>query len=57
MWLGLKQEEVSKIPRDMKAKLLQLATKFPVVSVTGPRQSGKSTLIKKRVAYVRVSIV
>ncbi len=34
------------ILRDMKTKLLQLATKFPVVSVTGPRQSGKSTLIK-----------
>ena len=34
------------ILRDMKKKLLQLATKFPVVSVTGPRQSGKSTLIK-----------
>ena len=34
------------ISRDMKRKLTQLATKFPVVSVTGPRQSGKSTLIK-----------
>lgn len=34
------------ISRDMAEKLLQLATKFPVVSVTGPRQSGKSTLIK-----------
>lgn len=34
------------IPRDMKQKLSRLATKFPVVSVTGPRQSGKTTLIK-----------
>lgn len=34
------------IPRDMESKLLQLAERFPVVSVTGPRQSGKSTLIR-----------
>ncbi len=34
------------IQRTMKSKLLQLASKFPVVSVTGPRQSGKSTLIQ-----------
>lgn len=43
---GLKRDDCPMIPRDMKQKLLQLATKFPVVSVTGPRQSGKSTLIK-----------
>ncbi|MFR3451833.1 MAG: AAA family ATPase [Collinsella sp.] len=41
------------ILRDMKKKLLQLATKFPVVSVTGPRQSGKSTLIKARSPRIR----
>lgn len=34
------------IQRQMEAKLAQLATKFPIVSVTGPRQSGKSTLIR-----------
>lgn len=34
------------IKRELKDKLLQLSTKFPVVSVTGPRQSGKTTLIK-----------
>ena len=41
------------ILRDMKKKLLQLATKFPVVSVTGP-QSGKSTLIKTRSPRTRI---
>jgi predicted AAA+ superfamily ATPase len=34
------------IKRELKDKLLQLSTKFPVVSVTGPRQSGKTTLIR-----------
>ena len=34
------------IPRLLSEKVLYLATKFPVVSVTGPRQSGKTTLIK-----------
>jgi uncharacterized protein len=34
------------IKRELQDKLLKLATKFPVVSVTGPRQSGKTTLIK-----------
>ena len=35
------------IKRDLEKKLLNLAKWFPVVSVTGPRQSGKSTLVKK----------
>ena len=34
------------IERDITAKLLQLSGKFPVVSLTGPRQSGKTTLLK-----------
>lgn len=34
------------IPRFLSEKVLYLATKFPIVSVTGPRQSGKTTLIK-----------
>jgi len=34
------------IRRYLSDKLLLLASKFPVVSVTGPRQSGKTTLIK-----------
>lgn len=34
------------IERKIKNELLRLAKYFPVVSVTGPRQSGKTTLIK-----------
>jgi predicted AAA+ superfamily ATPase len=34
------------IPRVLQAKLLALARKFPVVTVTGPRQSGKTTLCR-----------
>jgi len=35
------------IQREIKDKLLQLCVKFPVVSLTGPRQSGKTTLLKE----------
>ena len=35
------------IQREIKDKLLQLSKKFPVVSLTGPRQSGKTTLLKE----------
>lgn len=34
------------IERELKAKLKQLATKYPIVTLTGPRQSGKSTLLR-----------
>ena len=34
------------IKRELGDKVLALAEKFPVVSITGPRQSGKSTLAK-----------
>ena len=34
------------IEREMKPKLIELAGKFPVVYVTGPRQSGKTTLVR-----------
>ncbi len=34
------------IKRLLEDKIVQLAEKFPVVSVTGPRQSGKTTLIR-----------
>ncbi|WEV65410.1 ATP-binding protein [Bifidobacterium sp. ESL0764] len=33
-------------PRKLEPLLKKMATWFPVVSVTGPRQSGKSTLVK-----------
>lgn len=34
------------IPRDAESTLRTLASGFPVVAVTGPRQSGKSTLVR-----------
>lgn len=34
------------IPRLLAPKLLQLAQGFPVLTLTGPRQSGKSTLVR-----------
>ncbi|MDD3407293.1 MAG: hypothetical protein PHP13_04345 [Methanomicrobium sp.] len=34
------------IKREAEEKLKQLADGFPAVSVTGPRQSGKTTLVK-----------
>lgn len=35
------------IKRHAEATLLQLAREYPVVAVTGPRQSGKTTLVRK----------
>ncbi len=43
------------IPRRLEPKLRELARYYPVVAVTGPRQSGKTTLCKKvfpKKAYV-----
>lgn len=34
------------IPRDLHGKLVAMTGKFPIVSLTGPRQSGKSTLVR-----------
>ena len=34
------------IQRTLSEKLLSLARQFPVVTVTGPRQSGKTTLTR-----------
>ena len=34
------------IARTIQKKILYLSTKFPFVLVTGPRQSGKSTLVR-----------
>lgn len=34
------------IERTLEKRLLELASKYPVVTLTGPRQSGKSTLLK-----------
>lgn len=34
------------IPRILSTKIVELSHKFPIVTLTGPRQSGKSTLLK-----------
>ena len=34
------------IPRQLSNQILNDATKYPVISITGPRQSGKTTLVK-----------
>ena len=34
------------IERNLETRLLELASAMPVVAVTGPRQSGKTTLFK-----------
>ena len=34
------------IAREMAAKLRELVTQYPVISVSGPRQSGKTTLVR-----------
>ena len=36
------------IPRDISSALADRLSKFPVVTITGPRQSGKSTLLKEK---------
>ena len=35
-----------RVSREAKDKVIYFATKYPVVTLTGPRQSGKSTLLK-----------
>jgi uncharacterized protein len=35
------------IPRHASPRLLRLLATFPVVTITGPRQSGKTTLVRK----------
>nr|CAA6830038.1 MAG: conserved hypothetical protein [uncultured Thiotrichaceae bacterium] len=34
------------IPRELTQTLQRLATSFPIITVTGPRQSGKTTLVR-----------
>jgi predicted AAA+ superfamily ATPase len=38
--------ELPMIPRTLTAKLTALAQKFQVITLTGPRQSGKTTLVR-----------
>ena len=34
------------VDREVSQKVLQFATQYPVITITGPRQSGKTTLCK-----------
>jgi len=34
------------IQRDLHQKITQLRGKFPILTLTGPRQTGKTTLLK-----------
>ena len=40
------QKEMEMIQRTLGVKLKKAATQYPVVTLTGPRQSGKTTLVK-----------
>lgn len=45
------------IERQLSSKLRQLADQFPIVTLTGPRQSGKSTLLRNQFPdYTYVSL-
>jgi predicted AAA+ superfamily ATPase len=35
------------LPRQMETELVRAATLYPVVTLTGPRQAGKTTLVRK----------
>ena len=41
------------IYRTLQPKIIELASKFPVITLTGPRQSGKSTLLKECFPHYR----
>lgn len=34
------------IKREIRSKLIELSNKYPIITITGPRQSGKTTLVK-----------
>ncbi len=45
------------IPRELTSKIIELLDKFPIIAITGPRQSGKTTLskmIKSNYKYVNL---
>ena len=45
------------IPRELTSKIAELLNKFPIIAITGPRQSGKTTLskmIKPNYKYVNL---
>jgi hypothetical protein len=55
----LSNKDPAMIDRTLATKLSEAARQFPVVTVTGPRQSGKTTLVKavfKNLDYVSLEL-
>lgn len=45
------------IERELKDKMLAMLGKYPIVTLTGPRQSGKSTMLRSALdGYQYVSL-
>ena len=42
------------ITRQMSSQIIEAATQYPVVAVTGPRQSGKTTLCREQIGRAHV---
>lgn len=51
--MHVSMRENAMIPRALTGKMVALSSKFPVLSVTGPRQSGKSTLVRSAFSEYR----
>jgi predicted AAA+ superfamily ATPase len=48
------------IQRQITGHLQKMLTKFPIISITGPRQSGKTTLLKSvftRYKYFNLELI
>ena len=45
------------IPRAITPKMVDLLTKFPILSLTGARQSGKTTLLREQFSIIVMSIL
>ena len=47
MWIVSFENGDFMFRRDLEKVIRRLAGKFPVLSITGPRQSGKTTLVRE----------
>jgi len=46
VYLGIHFLNIQMIDRAIASKITELLAKYPIISITGPRQSGKTTLAK-----------